>query len=73
MGSVGMFFLNRLKAKFAEDEEGFFPNASFTDLYCETFEVREKPEVQAALPDFIKNRLGVDDYEKQESLSKNQI
>ena len=73
IGVVRMFFLNRLKPKFAEDKNGFFPNSSFTDYYCERFAVKEKTEVQTVLPDFIKNLIGVHDHEREESISKNQV
>jgi adenylate cyclase len=73
IGPVGMYFLERLKPELSEDERGYFPNATFTRRYLERFASGESSEVRRALPDFIKNLLGVREHERAESVSTDQI
>ncbi len=57
IGTVNMYFLNRIKPELSEDKVGFFPNPEFNRFYCEKFRVRESKSSWAALPHFILNYL----------------
>ena len=37
IGPKGMHFLNRISPELSDDEQGYFPNKRFNELYCEKF------------------------------------
>ena len=37
IGEKGMYFLNRISPELSDDEQGYFPNKRFNELYCDTF------------------------------------
>jgi class 3 adenylate cyclase len=53
IGSVKMYFLNRIKPEFSYNGSGFCPNFEFNRHYCERFHVEGLD--QDGLPHFIKN------------------
>ena len=57
IGVVKMYFLNRIKPGFSEDENGFFPNEKFNKYYCGKFWSEKKKIPETAMPHFIKNYL----------------
>jgi len=57
IGVVKMYFLNRIKPEFSEDEKGFFPNEKFNKYYCGKFWSEKKKIPETAMPHFIKNYL----------------
>ena len=62
IGSKGMYFLNRIVPELSEDEQGYFPNKRFNELYCERFVGRARTKNLAILPvsmrHFLKTRDG---------------
>jgi class 3 adenylate cyclase len=55
IGTVEMYFLNRIRAPFSEDKSGFFPNQEFNKQYCKRFKVTKTSPLLTALPHFIQN------------------
>ncbi|MGD0727538.1 MAG: adenylate/guanylate cyclase domain-containing protein [Spirochaetia bacterium] len=57
IGPKGMHFLNRISPELSEDEQGYFPNKRFNELYCEKFVGRARTKNLAVLPVFMRNYL----------------
>jgi class 3 adenylate cyclase len=55
IGTVEMYFLNRIRAPLSEDKSGFFPNREFNKLYCQKFKVTKLSPLLTTLPHFIQN------------------
>jgi len=60
IGSVNMYFLNRIRAPLAEDQRGHFPNREFNRRYCEKFAVTKASALLGCLPHFIQNYVNQD-------------
>lgn len=53
---IKMYFLEKIKEEYSEDERGFFPNERFDRTYIERYYTKEKGVgSQAVLPHFIEN------------------
>lgn len=57
IGTINMYFLNRIKPEFSEDKCGFSPNLDFKRYYCETFRITEDNKDQKVYPKFIQDYL----------------
>lgn len=53
IGSVGMYFLNRIKTRFSEDGPGFYPNKRFKQNYYKKFWGKDSKSDLSVLPTFI--------------------
>ncbi len=54
IGTVRMYFLNRLKAEFSEDVAGLLPNRELCRVYCDSYSVCEEAAFLNVLPRFIR-------------------
>jgi class 3 adenylate cyclase len=57
IGTVDMYFLNRIRAPLSEDKSGFFPNREFNKQYCQKFTVTKTSPLLTSLPHFIQNYI----------------
>ena len=57
IGTVDMYFLNRIRVPLSKDKEGFFPNQEFTKQYCKRFKVTRTSPLLLSLPHFIQNYI----------------
>jgi adenylate cyclase len=57
VGTVNMYFLNRIRAPLSEDKIGFFPNQEFNGQYCQRFKVTKTSPLLTSLPHFIQNYI----------------
>jgi class 3 adenylate cyclase len=57
IGTVDMYFLNRIRAPLSEDKNGFVPNLEFNKQYCQIFNVTKTSPLLTSLPHFIQNYL----------------
>jgi class 3 adenylate cyclase len=55
IGTVSMYFLNRLKKRYSEDNEGHYPNSKFRRIYLDHFYSGKKAASSEAAPSFIQN------------------
>lgn len=54
IGTVRMYFLNRLKAEFSEDADGLLPNRELCRAYCDTYLICREATFLNVLPRFIR-------------------
>lgn len=57
IGPVPMHFLNPISPELSEDEQGYFPNKRFNELYFEKFVGRARTKDLAVLPTSMRNYL----------------
>jgi class 3 adenylate cyclase len=57
IGTVDMYFLNRIRAPLSEDKKGFIPNREFNKQYCDKFKVTKSSPLLPAFPHFIQNYI----------------